>query len=110
MVKKGKGPTRVRTVSPKQGGIDNNVIMFAGGLAALAGIAVGGFYWISSIQATQQSQQQINAAQQPAQATANAQAVAGGGLYPVIPPGTAAVTVGAVNPLGAFSTIFPFFG
>ena len=108
MVKKGKGPTRTRTV--KQPGIDNNVIMFAGGLAALAGIAVGGFYWISSIQATQQSQQQINAAQQPAQATANAQAVAGGGLYPVIPPGTAAVTVGAVNPLGAFSTIFPFFG
>jgi hypothetical protein len=108
MVKKGKGPTRTRTV--KQPSIDNNVIMFAGGLAALTGIAVGGYYWISSIQATQQSQQQINAAQQPAQATANAQAVAGGGLYPVIPPGTAAVTVGAVNPLGAFSTIFPFFG
>ena len=100
---------REYTRKPKNA-FDTNSIMFYGGIVALAGVAVGGYYWMSSIQAAQQAQQQLNAAQQPGAPTANAQAIAGGVGLPLIVPGTAAITVGAVNPLGAFSTIFPFFG
>ena len=67
MAKKvGKKP-QVRTYSPKPkaGAFDTNQVMFYGGLVALAGVAVGGYYWMSSIQAAQQAQQQVNAAQKP---------------------------------------------
>ena len=113
MVKKGKAPNRVHTTRStpnKTAGVDNTWLMVGGGVLALAGLGFGAYFWMSSLQAAQQAQQQINAAAKPAQATANAQAVGGGGLFPAILPGTALITAGAVNPLGAFHTLFPVFG
>ena len=112
MVKKGKTPPKVRNYTGKpKGTAVNDQLMFFGSLVAVAGLGFGAYFWFSSIQATQNAQQQINAAQQnQPQAVANANAVAPGFPYPVVSPGTAAITVGAVNPLGAFNTIFPYFG
>jgi hypothetical protein len=108
---KPKVKIRQYTGKPK-GQAFNDQLLFYGGLIAVTGLAVGGYFWVSSIQATQQAQQQINAAQQTGQqpqAIANANNYSPG-IVPAVLPGTAAVTVGAVNPLGAFNTIFPFFG
>jgi hypothetical protein len=93
---------------PKAGGTDQ--LIFYGGLVAVAGLAAGAYFWMSSIQTQQQTYQQINSNQpQPQPASASSSAAAGGGPA-ILPVGTAGVSISPVSPLGFFSTIFPGFG
>jgi len=108
---KTKPQHKVRNYTGKpKGQIANDQILFYGGIFALVGVGVGAYFWMASIQAAQQQQQLINSATKTAQPLAQSTALAGVPVMPAVLPGTAAVTVGAVNPMGAFHTIFPYFG
>jgi hypothetical protein len=105
MADKGKSQ-HVRTyVRKPKGQALNDQLLFYGGLAAILGVGALGYFYISSQQA---QQQQAQTQQQTAQPGIVGQPT----ILPVAPviPGTAIITPGAVNPLGAFNTIFPIFG